>query len=96
MPLNTACFNTACSYYHCQQQQWQRGARRAPLGAPGAALRAAARRACSRAPPHGIRYSSFWSILMYGRGRLDDDDADYDDDDDLAVDAWMIDMDNPG
>ena len=47
---------------------------------------------------------------MYGRGRLDDDDDDYDDDydddedddddddddDDLAVDAWMIDMDNPG
>ena len=47
---------------------------------------------------------------MYGRGRLDDDDDDYDDDydddedddddddddDDLAVDAWMIDLDNPG
>ena len=38
---------------------------------------------------------------MYGRGRLDDDDDDDDyddddDDDDLAVDAWMIDMDNPG
>ena len=42
---------------------------------------------------------------MYGRGRLDDDDADDDDyddydddydDDDLAVDVWMIDMDNPG
>ena len=33
---------------------------------------------------------------MYGRGRLDDDDDYDDDDDDLAVDAWMIDMDNPG
>ena len=35
---------------------------------------------------------------MYGRGRLDDDAADDNDaaDDDLAVDAWMIDMDNPG
>ena len=41
-------------------------------------------------------------MLLYGRGRLDDDaDEDDDDDgdgddDDLAVDAWMIDMDNPG